>query len=293
MAQQLEAEGKEETKESTNVKYCDYQTTFKAMDDSLYIMIKNKKTKRSFSKIFSKSELIAMHFRQSVDKIVNLIRVARSASNKKWIFEIRFGSSDNDKVSKNNLNCDYNKGDAMFMIIAINEDWFSDEYMFKLPEQKRSETDILRDIIDDLREEISELKKRPKPQTGIVKYKSSGNTKTNPTTWDIEEIAPTLPEMVQREDNNKTIVIIMKGMYRVTLRRNHMETCNAAVSTTHSFSLNINGTTIAKCYGTIYGHCNISEIFNFNAGDKLTAANDNCKHNYSKINNCFILEKLQ
>merc|ERR1712187_615178 len=49
------------------------------------------------------------------------------------------------------------KGDALFICITLETVLDSYEYCFKLLEQQRNETDILKDIIGDLQQEIKEM----------------------------------------------------------------------------------------------------------------------------------------
>ncbi len=122
--------------EKTSSKYDDYQYVFRKSSDSLYIMMKNKKSKRAFSNTFSRSTLTEMDLKQSIEMIVNLLETAKSGSQTGVKLELRFGDAENiKKVSMDQLSKSYEKGNALYAFVTIEQSWFSAEYQFKLLEQ--------------------------------------------------------------------------------------------------------------------------------------------------------------
>ena len=134
MAQQQNKDN-DDQKEAVS-EYDSYQCIFRKATDSLYIMMKDRKTKRSFTNTFSKSTLLDMELKQSVDKVINLLETAKSGSNADLKFEIRYGDAENiKKLSMDQLSESYEKGDALYAFVCIEQSWFSAEYQFKLFEQ--------------------------------------------------------------------------------------------------------------------------------------------------------------
>eukprot|EP00483_Globobulimina_turgida_P005320 UN05330 len=137
----------------------EYRCVFRGTADSLYIMMKNVKTKRTFNNTFSKTTLNEMDLKQSIDKVVNLLNEAKTCKKSELSFKIAFGDADNDKkVPFGKLSQNWSSGNALFVFVAIDNSYFAAEYVFKLLEQKRSETDILHDIIVDMQHGIDQLK---------------------------------------------------------------------------------------------------------------------------------------
>eukprot|EP01084_Bolivina_argentea_P186918 322088_1 len=189
---------------------------------SLYIEIQNKKTKRVFSNTFSKSTLESMKLHGSIQKIIQMINSAKSGKSDKlqFKFELLFSDPKNDKISINNMSKSYSKGrNCMHMVISVDEFFMSGVWPFKLLEQEREETDVLRDIIEDLQDEIVELKEKLQAakMNPMVVWKSSKAT-GNQVKWDVETLQPTLQGLAKRENNNEDIVIGIGGWYRVSIR---------------------------------------------------------------------------
>eukprot|EP01083_Nonionella_stella_P193144 713655_1 len=91
--------------------FADYRCVFRAAGDSLYMMIKNVKTKRSFHNTFSKKMLNEMELKQSIDKVINLLNEAKSGTKSELAFKIAFGDANNDKnVLFDKLSKDYSTG---------------------------------------------------------------------------------------------------------------------------------------------------------------------------------------
>eukprot|EP01083_Nonionella_stella_P140144 429100_1 len=138
MARQLQpgVEGDDDEKKMS-AQYGTYQCVFRKASDSLYLMMKDRKSKRSFANTFSKSTLIEMHLRQPIDKIINMLETAKSGSTSELKFELRFTKAENDKnVSMDQMAKTYEKGDALFLIVSVNQSWFAALYQFKLLEQR-------------------------------------------------------------------------------------------------------------------------------------------------------------
>ena len=127
-------EGKDDEKETST---CDYKCVFRKADDSIYIMVKDTKSKRAFSNTFSKSALLAMDLKQqSIDEIITMLEAAKSGSDSSLKFQIVFGDAENTKnVSIDKLSKSYVKGYAAYIIISIQMKWLNADYNFKLLEQ--------------------------------------------------------------------------------------------------------------------------------------------------------------
>ncbi len=104
--------------------------------------MKHVKSKRTFTNTFSKSKLVEMGLKQSVEKVTNLLRdskAAMSADTKQDLsFLIGFGDAENDKsVQFNQLSKEYaySKGCALYVLVSIENSYYSAEYTFKLLEQ--------------------------------------------------------------------------------------------------------------------------------------------------------------
>ena len=117
--------------------FADYKCTFRAdKDDSLYMCLKGSKSKRTFTNTFSKSTLLEMELKQSVEKIVNLLNEAKSGKKEELQFKVGYGDKESTKgVSHDTLSKDYVKGYALYAFVIIDSSYFNAEYTFKLIEQ--------------------------------------------------------------------------------------------------------------------------------------------------------------
>ena len=133
------AESKEEKSDIDDLdegNYGDYRCTFRPdKDDSLYICIKGSKSKRTFTNTFSKSTLLEMGLKQSVQKIVALLFEAKSGKKEDLEFKIAFGDKETEKPSVDVLPRHYVKGYAMYLFVIIDSSYFTATYTFKLIEQ--------------------------------------------------------------------------------------------------------------------------------------------------------------
>eukprot|EP01083_Nonionella_stella_P132252 402023_1 len=224
MAQQLQpgTEGDEDEKMMSS-QYGTYQCVFRKASDSLYLMMKDRKSKRSFTNTFSKSTLIEMDLKQPIDKIINMLETAKSGSTSELKFELRFTKAENDKkVSMDQMAKTYEKGDALFVIVSVNQSWFAAQYQFKLLEQQREEADILRDIIQDMQDEMDQLKLLAQKTTGIAVWKRSSKLNGN-IPLDVEHVPTTLKGMVSLSDDKKTVTIGIAGIYRICVELNYTQ----------------------------------------------------------------------
>eukprot|EP01083_Nonionella_stella_P012147 34474_1 len=276
--------------------YPDHKFTVVEESNSLQITIQNKKTKRVFSDSFSKETLESMKLNGSIAKIIHMIHSAKSGKTDKFQFkfDLVFGDAKNEKISSEEFQIEhmsktYKKGHCMYMIISVDEFFMSGLWPFKLPEQKREETDILRDIIEDLQAEVVELKTRlqqPKMNPMVV-WKSSAHLSNKIVSWDIESFAPTLKGLAIRENSNRDIVVGIAGCYRVSVRFGWQQPCNSS----YIFNLRVNGVDIAtwRCYYDIA--LTIVEILKLNKGDKLDFV-ASATSQYTSTFNSFTLELL-
>eukprot|EP01083_Nonionella_stella_P291234 991076_1 len=245
----------------------DYRCVFRAAADSLYIMMKNVKTKRSFHNTFSKSTLNEMELKQSIDRVVNLLKEAKSGTKSELTFKIAFGDADSDKkVQFDKLSNDWNNGSALFILVAIDNTYFAAEYVFKLLEQKRSEIDILRDIIDDLQQEIHQLKNT---NMGVATWYTQKGGGSGNLTMDGYHLEPTLKGMITLSDNKQEIIIGISGLYKVSsqiLFQNGAQGTNG-----HYLYMQVNEANIYANPTSQYGGFGYMEIIvNLKTNDKIT-----------------------
>eukprot|EP01084_Bolivina_argentea_P217728 369605_1 len=171
MAQQTE--GNDEKK---SLEHDSYKLVFREANDSLYLMMTERKLKRSFHNTFSKSTLNDMELKQSIAQICNLFNTALSGKRSEIKLKIRFGNAENNKkMSSDQLSKLYSKGCVLYIFICIEESWFTAEYSFKLLEKKRNEMDILQDIVTDMEQEIDMLKKQLMKQPLRVSFNGKSN----------------------------------------------------------------------------------------------------------------------
>ena len=296
---------------------------FKIMDlsESLYIEIQNKKTKRVYSNSFSKSTLEDMKLNGSITKIIHMIHCAKAGKHDKFQFkfELLFGDPESDKMSINKMSKSYSRGCCMFMIISIDEFFMSGVWPFKLLEKscvihlisiflsyfyflmlhniclyiiitEREETDILRDIIEDLQDEIKELKKdielpRMNPMAVWQSTKATGAN----VRWDIESMAPTLKGLAKRENNNEDIIIGIHGWYRISIRFGW----NSSSGATYLFYLRLNRDKNVAIFRQYYDiGFTMVHVIKLKKGDKLDFYGSSYT-NWSPQYNSFMLELLK
>ena len=136
MAQPLQTGNEGDDDEKKVTKYGTYQCVFRQSSDSLYIMMKNRKTKRTFTNTFSQSTLVEMHLTQSIDKVAKMLETAGSGSASELKFDIRFGDAENTKrLSADKLSKSYEKGNALYIFMSMETSYFFAEYQFKLLEK--------------------------------------------------------------------------------------------------------------------------------------------------------------
>ena len=178
MAQEGDDEKGIDTMDGVKSNFGDWRCVFAPASDSLYMMMKNSKSKRAFINTFSKSTLLEMELKQSVEKIVNLLLEAKSGKKEELTFKVAYGDKENsNKVSYDTLSKDYVKGYALYVFVIIDSSYFNAEYTFKLLEQERNELDILRDMVEDMQEQMEEMKSNSKP--GIAAWWTQGAAGTN------------------------------------------------------------------------------------------------------------------
>ena len=118
-------------------KYGNYRCVFRQASDSLYVLMKNTKTKRAFTNTFSKATLTEMDWKGSIDKMVKLLEEACAREKHDLTFKVAFGDSENNNpVSYDALSRSYMKGHALYVFVAIEGSYLSAQYAFKLLEQR-------------------------------------------------------------------------------------------------------------------------------------------------------------
>eukprot|EP01083_Nonionella_stella_P072813 196439_1 len=269
-------------------KYGNYKAVFRAAHtDGLYLMMKDCQSKRSFSGTFSKSKLIEMKLTQPIDKIINLLQESRSGNDPGLKFKIGFRDAQNTKTGEfDKLINEYVRGYAMYISVSIDHSYFGADYIFELLEQKRSETDILHDIIYDMQQEIDQLKDT---KIAIGSWYSNHRSASGIATLHGSHLEPTLEGMAKLADDKNSIVIGMDGLYRVTAEPNWTGDTGG---TGHYFQLQVNGNAVATKYGSKnggFGH--IERLLNLKKNDKI-AFNYNHHYAMNQQSSYFTVQKL-
>mmetsp|Transcript_22682 Transcript_22682/g.36414 ORF Transcript_22682/g.36414 Transcript_22682/m.36414 type:complete len:286 (+) Transcript_22682:60-917(+) len=281
--------GDEKQKEGDTPQHLnEYRCVFRESADSLYILLKNSKTKRAFTNTFTKSTLKEMDLKQPIKKIISLLEESYRGK-PELSFKVAFGDAENTKQQIfANLYKDYAKGYALYIFVGIDNSYFSAQYAFKLLEQEQSELDILRDIITDMQDEIAglnALKKRG--QTGVAAWYTEHTGGGNlPMLGALLE--PTLDGMVTLSADKTTIIIGTNGLYRISMEVNF----TAATGSSHYIHMQVNGSNIGSRMGSAnggFGH--ISRVVRLNTDDKVTF-NTNHVYQTTKDYNCFTVEKI-
>eukprot|EP01083_Nonionella_stella_P257927 882301_1 len=212
-------EANEGTVDQNASKYGNYRCVFRPADaDSLYLMMKDCKSKRAFSQTFSKSTLFEMKLAQPIDKVINLLEEAMSGESTGLKFKIAFGDAENTKTPEfGKLSTRYVQGYALYILVSIDHSYFGADYSFKLLEQKRTETDRLHDIIYDMQQEIDQMKKeQQKSSVAIASWYSNHGSVAGIATLHGAHLEPTLEGMAKLADDKNSIIIGMDVLYRVT-----------------------------------------------------------------------------
>eukprot|EP01083_Nonionella_stella_P072814 196443_1 len=316
-------EANEGTVDQNASKYGNYRCVFRPADaDSLYLMMKDCKSKRAFSQTFSKSTLYEMKLAQPIDKVINLLQEAISGESTGLKFKIAFGDAENTKTPEfGKLSTRYVQGYALYILVSIDHSYFGADYSFKLLEQKRTEVDRLHDIIYDMQQEIDQMKKeQEKSSVAIASWYSnhgvciwhcnlawiaSGRTMyqhlaSQPcmarilATGGIATLhgahlpEPTLEGMAKLADDKNSIIIGMDGLYRVTAEPNWTSATGAG----HVFYLQVNGNSVAtKWMSNTGGFGHIERLLNLKKNDKI-AFNFNHHYAMNQQSSCFTVQKL-
>jgi len=271
-------------------KYGNYRCVFRQASDSLYVLMKNTKTKRSFTNTFSKAALAEMDWKGDIEKMVNLLEEARGGKNDDVVFKVAFGDAENDKpVSFSTLSKAYMKGCAMYVFVAMEYSYFSAQYLLKLPEQERSETDILRDIITDMQEEIDELKKTAVApnRTGIASWYTNLNGGGD-IPMDGVHVESTLDGMVALSDDKKTITVGLAGVYRIVAQVNFTSHTGAG----HEMEIKVNDTRVSRKIGSDSGGYGPQMVIvNLETNDTIKFTTGHL-YETNKEHSAFIVEKL-
>eukprot|EP01084_Bolivina_argentea_P063998 116739_1 len=119
---------KEDEKEGVNndisLRINDLNVVLRQSDDSIYMSIKNKKSKRVFSQTFSKSTLQEMQLYQPIPQIIKMISAAQDNNIKQ--LELKIGYINTEKINKvniNNIQNNYTKGDCLCFIVKQTLEW--------------------------------------------------------------------------------------------------------------------------------------------------------------------------
>eukprot|EP00484_Ammonia_sp_Unknown_P028343 CAMPEP_0197029466 /NCGR_PEP_ID=MMETSP1384-20130603/8903_1 /TAXON_ID=29189 /ORGANISM="Ammonia sp." /LENGTH=282 /DNA_ID=CAMNT_0042458633 /DNA_START=12 /DNA_END=860 /DNA_ORIENTATION=+ len=278
--------GDEKQDEGQGDQYENYRCVFRESGDSLYAMLKDTKSKRTFTNTFSKSTLIEMGLNQPLSKVINLLTEAKSGTKPGLSFKVAFGDAKNEKpVTLDKLSTSYEQGHALYVFVTMDYSFFYAEHQFKLLEQQRKEADILRDMIADMQDEIDELKKAKR--TGIVSWYT---TKTGGGNIPMSgaHLEPTLEGMVTLSQDLMTITIGMAGLYRVSMEPNFTSATGAG----HYIQIQLNGSVVVTKWGSNGGGFGlVSRVLNLKKDDKIVFY---ANHLYasSKDSSCFIIEKL-
>eukprot|EP01083_Nonionella_stella_P162343 532872_1 len=183
----------------------------------------------------------------------------------------------------------YEKGDALFLIVSINQSWFAEQYQFKLLEQQREEADILRDIIQDMQDEIDQLKLVAHNATGIAVWKRSSK-QSGDIQIDVEHLPSTLKGMVALSDDKKTVTIGIAGIYRICVELNYVSYAEGCTADTFQIRLNGNGV-YNRNAGRTSGFGSMECVLPLKQNDTI-AFYTNCMHTTNEKYNSFTIQKL-
>eukprot|EP01083_Nonionella_stella_P142845 442722_1 len=285
-------EANEGTVDQNASKYGNYRCVFRPADaDSLYLMMKDCKSKRAFSQTFSKSTLFEMKLAQPIDKVINLLQEAISGESTGLKFKIAFGDAENTKTPEfGKLSTRYVQGYALYILVSIDHSYFGANYTFKLLEQKRTETDRLHDIIYDMQQEIDELKReQQKSNIAIASwYSTMGSVGNTLGTLDGVHLEPTLKGMAKLADDKKAIIIGIEGLYRVTAEPNWTSATGAG----HYFDVKVNDQVIVrKWMSNSGGFGHIERVLHLKKDDKISFFYNHC-YGMNMQCSCFTVQKL-
>lgn len=159
-----------------------YHLSIETGDDKLSLTVKDSNTKRAFSNSFTKKDLNAMYLHQPPELIKSMITMAKQERSEIDILRDIIGDVRNDnKLLKEGLTL------VKAKIIELEE---------KLAQMETKTDDNKNDI-----------------ETGIAMwrsskcFKSSGNIK-----WDVESIAPTLKNMIERSEDQRGFTFKIAGI---------------------------------------------------------------------------------
>eukprot|EP00484_Ammonia_sp_Unknown_P027351 CAMPEP_0197027010 /NCGR_PEP_ID=MMETSP1384-20130603/7010_1 /TAXON_ID=29189 /ORGANISM="Ammonia sp." /LENGTH=308 /DNA_ID=CAMNT_0042455799 /DNA_START=89 /DNA_END=1015 /DNA_ORIENTATION=+ len=144
------------------------------------------------------------------------------------------------------------------------------EFAEKL-KQMNKEMVALQQTNDAEDEKEKEKEQKQKQETiGIAAYKST--KESNPMSWNVVAVQPTLQGMIRSlENNDEDIVIGMAGLYRVLFRYCSLETSVADWNRENrAGSILVNGSTVAyqlHCDGNAYGE--MTEVIRLKTGDAV------------------------
>ena len=157
----------------------------------------------------------------------------------------------------------------------------------------RKEAEILKDMIDDLKEENKMLKQMLTPR--VAQFKSQSRTNA-PVQWDITTIkSPMIDnnEMVTIGNDNKDIIIGVSGLYNIIIRFGYESRC---ASTNSKYDIKVNDQIIAS--QRINGSANataapvcFNEYVKLEKGDHIQFINS-CGHTWNTTLNHFTLIRI-
>eukprot|EP01083_Nonionella_stella_P206858 752002_1 len=109
-------------------------------NDSLQILVRDQKSKRQFSNLFTKSKLLEMNLGYSVNELANILDTAKDAKSKNlknWKFLIKYKSNssiinDAEALTAQNTLFSYKTGDKMIILVNICEPKFELNAVFLL-----------------------------------------------------------------------------------------------------------------------------------------------------------------
>ena len=135
MAQSVQPGAQRIIEDEKQIDNIGYKHIFRESGDSLYLMMKDKQSRRCFSNTFSKSALVDMNIHQPIEEILNLLQIAKSGQSG-FTFEVRYGDAENiKKVAIDKLSKSYETGMALYIFVSVKQSYFSAQYQFKLLQQ--------------------------------------------------------------------------------------------------------------------------------------------------------------
>jgi len=237
----------------------------------LQIDCKEKGSHRKFSGKYTVDALHDLDF-PSVLPLEAIEKLIKSALNgaPKMKAEVGYVKEEsNAKIEK-----DYQKGNLLAIIIEHDTGYYKMVHRLTLEEVEQSDTDLLFQIIEDLREEIGNLKKELQdvkkgnyPVECLGAWQSTANADTYYKLWNVT-IVESPNDLFRMENNKRDIIVSKTGVYHIF---GSTSVTSGSVNPTRIY---VNDTIVAQ--DTTFEHTGHEILHHFNFTRRLQA-NDRIK----------------